>query len=175
MPGSLTVPLWFSYAILGLVAVQRLGELVIARRNTRALLARGAIEIGASHYPFIVAVHAAWLAALIVWVAREAPAVNLPLLIVFVALQACRLWILGSLGPYWTTRIITLPGAPLVLRGPYRFVRHPNYIVVVLEIAVLPLVFGAGMIAAAFSALNAAVLTVRIRAENQALAARRDV
>lgn len=173
MLGSLQAPLWFSYLILGLVAVQRLGELVIAQRNTRALMARGAIENGASHYPYIVAVHAGWLAALLAWVTLQAPAVNLPLLAVFVTLQAGRLWVLWSLGPFWTTRIITLPGAPLVLRGPYRFVRHPNYIVVILEIAVLPLAFGAGMIAAAFSVLNAAVLYVRIRTENEVLAPRR--
>jgi len=171
--GSIAVPLWLSSAILVLVAVQRLGELVIARRNTQVLMARGALEIGASHYPYIVAVHAAWLAALAGWVTVQTPAVNLPLLALFAVLQAGRLWILWSLGPYWTTRIITLPSAPLVLRGPYRFVRHPNYIVVILEIAVLPLVFGAGMIAAVFSALNAAVLFVRIRMENRALAPRR--
>lgn len=173
MLGSITAPFWFSYAILALVAGQRLGELVIARRNTRALMARGAVEIGAAHYPYIVAVHASWLAALAAWVALQAPMVNVPLLIVFVALQAGRLWVLWSLGPYWTTRIITLPGAPLVRRGPYRFVRHPNYVVVVLEIAVLPLVFGAGIVAAVFSVFNAVVLFVRIRSENQALAPRR--
>jgi methyltransferase len=170
---SIAAPLWFSYAILALVAGQRLGELVIAQRNTQALMARGAIETGASHYPYIVAVHAGWLAALAAWVALQAPAVNVPLLIVFVALQAGRVWVLWSLGPFWTTRIITLPGTALVRRGPYRFVRHPNYIVVVLEIAVLPLVFGAGIIAAVFSVLNAIVLFVRIRTENQALAPRR--
>lgn len=173
MPGSITAPFWFSYAILALVAGQRLGELVIARRNTRALMARGAIEIGAGHYPYIVAVHASWLVALAAWVGLQAPAVNVPLLIIFVALQAARLWVLWSLGAFWTTRIITIPGAPLVLRGPYRFVHHPNYVVVILEIAVLPLVFGAGVIAVLFSVLNAAVLFVRIRAENQALAPRR--
>lgn len=173
MPGYIEAPLWFSYAILGLVVGQRLGELVIAQRNTRTLMARGAIETGASHYPYIVAVHASWLAALAAWIALQAPAINLPLLIVFVALQAARLWVLWSLGPFWTTRIITLPGAPLVLHGPYRFVRHPNYIVVILEIAVLPLAFSAGIIAAVFSVLNAAVLFVRIRTENQVLALRR--
>lgn len=170
---SITAPLWFSYAILALVGGQRLGELVIAQRNTQALMARGAIETGASHYPFIVAVHGGWLVALAAWIALQAPAVNVPLLIVFVALQAARVWVLWSLGPFWTTRVITLPGTPLVHRGPYRFLRHPNYIVVVLEIAVLPLVFGAGIIAAVFSALNAIVLFVRIRTENQALAPRR--
>lgn len=173
MVAGLAVPGWFSYAILLLVAGQRLGELAIAKRNTAALLARGAVETGASHYPLIVALHAAWLAALVGWVALTAPAIDLPLLAVFACLQAGRLWVLWSLGPFWTTRIITLPGAPLVRRGPYRFVRHPNYIVVILEIAVLPLVFDAWMLAVIFSVLNAALLYVRIGAEDQALAGRR--
>lgn len=172
MTGGAALPEWFAYAILLLVAGQRLGELVIAKRNTAALLARGAIEIGAGHYPAIVALHAVWLIALAGWVIFTAPTVKLPLLAVFVCLQAARLWVLWSLGPFWTTRIITLPGAPLVRRGPYRFVRHPNYLVVILEIAVLPLVFGAWVLAVIFSVLNAGVLYVRIRAEEQALAAR---
>ncbi|MCC6912260.1 MAG: hypothetical protein IT566_01050 [Rhodospirillaceae bacterium] len=173
MTASSAAPDWFAYAILILVAGQRLGELVIARRNTAALLARGAVEVGAAHYPLIVALHAIWLAALAGWVAVTAPSVNFPLLAVFACLQAARLWVLWSLGPFWTTRIVTLPGAPLVRRGPYRFVRHPNYLVVILEIAVLPLVFGAWVLAAVFSLLNAAILYVRIRAEDQALAVRR--
>jgi methyltransferase len=171
--GTIVAPHWFAYAILGLVAGQRLGELVIANRNTRALKARGAVEVGAAHYPYIVVLHAGWLLAVTGWVAMHIPRINLPLLIAFAGLQAARLWILWTLGPFWTTRIITLPGAPLVRRGPYRFLRHPNYLVVVLEIAVLPLVFGAWAVAAIFSALNAAVLYVRVRLENQALAPRR--
>jgi methyltransferase len=173
MMGTIVAPHWFAYAILGMVALQRLGELAIANRNTRALKARGAVEVGASHYPYIVVLHAVWLVALAAWVAMHVPRISLPLFIVFVALQAARLWILWSLGPFWTTRIITLPEAPLVRRGPYRFLRHPNYLVVVLEIAVLPLVFGAWMIAALFSILNGAVLFVRVRLENQTLALRR--
>jgi methyltransferase len=174
MMGTIAVPHWFAYAILGVVAGQRLGELVIANRNTRALKASGAVEVGASHYPYIVMLHAGWLVALTAWVALQPVLrINLPLLMAFVALQAARLWILWALGPFWTTRIITLPDAPLIRRGPYRFLRHPNYFVVVLEIAVLPLVFGAWMLAALFSILNAAVLYVRVRAENQALALRR--
>jgi methyltransferase len=172
MLGTIVAPHWFAYTILGVVAGQRLGELVIANRNTRALKERGAIEVGASHYPYIVALHVSWLIALAGWVAMHIVRVNLPLLMAFVALQAARLWILWALGPFWTTRIITLPGAPLIRRGPYRFLRHPNYVVVALEIAVLPLVFGAWAVAAVFSILNAAVLYVRIRLENQALALR---
>ena len=172
MAWEFAAPVWFAYTILFLVAGQRLGELVIANRNTAALLARGAREIGASHYPVIVGLHVFWLAALAWWVAVHSPAMNLPLLGVFAGLQAARLWVLWALGPFWTTRIITLPGAPLVRRGPYRFVRHPNYVVVALEIAVLPLVFGAWEIAMIFSILNAAVLYVRISAENRTLAER---
>jgi len=158
--------------IVGLVALQRLGELVYARRNSRRLLARGGVEVGAGHYPFLVLLHGAWLIALAVAVPRDAP-VNVALLAVFLALQGGRLWVMKSLGRYWTTRIITVPGAPVVTSGPYRFLRHPNYWVVAGEIAVLPLVFGAWEIAALFSLANLALLRHRIRIEDQALAARR--
>jgi methyltransferase len=173
MVGSIAVPSWFAYAILGAVAGQRLGELIIARRNTCALKARGAIEFGASHYPFLVALHAGWLLALAGWVAMRPVSISLPLLAVFAGLQGVRLWILWALGPFWTTRIISLPGAPLVKRGPYRFLRHPNYLVVALELAVLPLALGAWAIAVIFTLLNAVVLYVRVRAEDAALASRR--
>ena len=153
--------------ILALVTLQRLGELVVARRNMRALLARGAYEVGAGHYPLIVAVHALWLASLW-WLAPGRP-IAWSLIGLFVLLQAGRFWVLATLGPRWTTRIIVLPGAPLVTGGPFRFVRHPNYLVVAGEIAVLPLAFGLWQVALAFSLLNAAVLAVRIRAEEQAL------
>jgi methyltransferase len=155
--------------ILALVTLQRLGELWLSNRNTRALLARGAEEVGASHYPLIVAVHAAWLAALW-WLAPGDP-VDALWLAVYVLLQIARIWVLTSLGPRWTTRIIVLPGAPLVKAGPYRFVSHPNYVVVAAEIAVLPLVFGLWPVAVIFSALNAVVLAIRIREENRALSA----
>lgn len=158
--------------IVGLVALQRLGELVYARRNSRRLLARGGVEVGAGHYPFLVLLHGVWLIALAVAVPRDAP-VNVALLAVFLALQGGRLWVMKSLGRYWTTRIITVPGAPVVTSGPYRFLRHPNYWVVAGEIAVLPLVFGAWEIAALFSLANLALLRHRIRIEDQALAARR--
>lgn len=161
-----------AWLILGLVAAQRVGELVLAHRNTVALKARGAVEIGAGHYPLIVALHAAWLAAVVLFLPSP-PTVNFWMLGLYLAVQALRIWTLASLGPYWTTRIITLPDAPLVRRGPYRYLRHPNYVVVALEIAVLPLVFGEIVVAAAFSVLNAAVLTWRIRQEETGLAGRR--
>lgn len=154
-------------AILGFVTLQRLGELWLAERNRRALLAQGAEEKSPEHYPLIVAVHALWLAALWWW--SPGRQINLPLLAVFVLLQLARIWVIATLGARWTTRIIVLPGAPLVWRGPYRFVNHPNYLVVIGEIAVLPLMFGLWQVAFIFSLLNAAVLAIRIRAENRAL------
>ena len=161
-----------AYAILALVALQRLGELALASRNTKALLAQGAVEIGAAHYPLIVALHLAWLVSILLFLPHPAT-IQWPLLAVFVGLQALRLWVLATLGPYWTTRIITLPGAPLVTGGPYRFVRHPNYLVVAGEIAVLPLVFGEIPVALFFSVANAAMLAWRIRQEETGLATRR--
>jgi methyltransferase len=154
--------------ILAFVTLQRLAELVIARRNTARLLARGAYEVAPGHYPLIVAVHTLWLAALW-WLAPGKPIVW-PLIALFAVLQAGRLWVLATLGERWTTRIIILPGAPLVASGPFRFVSHPNYLVVVGEIAALPLAFGLWQVALVFTLLNAAVLAVRIRAENRALA-----
>ncbi len=158
--------------ILLLVAVQRLGELVLAARNTRALLARGAREIGARHYPLFIALHTAWLAAILWAVPWQAEPVW-ALVAVFAVLQGLRVWVIATLGPYWTTRIITLEGAPLVQGGPYRFVRHPNYWVVVGEIAVLPLAFGAWQVALIFSILNALLLRYRISVEEGALTPRR--
>jgi methyltransferase len=153
--------------ILALVTLQRLSELVIARRNTNRLLARGAYEVAPGHYPLIVAVHACWLLTLW-WLAPGKPVIW-PLVALFVLLQLARLWVLATLGARWTTRIIVLPEAPLVRSGPYRFLSHPNYAVVVAEIAVLPLAFGLWEVALAFSLLNAAVLLIRIRAEGRAL------
>ncbi|NUQ17476.1 MAG: hypothetical protein HOP95_03330 [Sphingomonas sp.] len=153
--------------ILALVTLQRLGELWLANRNTRRLLAQGARERGAGHYPLIVAVHTLWLLSLW-WLALPRP-VHLFWLALFVLIEVARVWVLMTLGARWTTRIIVLPQAPLVGRGPYRLVNHPNYLVVIGEIAVLPLVFGLWQVALVFTLLNAAVLTVRIREENRAL------
>jgi len=157
-----------------LVAIQRLLELVYAARNTKALKARGGIEVGAGHYPLIVLVHAGWLAALLFFVPADA-FVSWPLLAIFIVLQGLRVWVVTSLGPYWTTRIITVPGAPLRRRGPYRFMRHPNYAVVAGEIFVLPLAFGAWQIALLFSLLKALVLAWRIHMEESANRDRRSL
>jgi methyltransferase len=154
--------------ILSLVTLQRLAELVIARRNTLALLARGGYEVAPGHYPLIVAVHALWLAAL--WWLAPGRSTVWPLIGLFLLLQFARLWVLATLGGRWTTRIIILPGAPLVTGGPFRFFRHPNYLVVAAEIVVLPLAFGLWETALAFSVANAVVLAIRIRAEEKALA-----
>ncbi|HKD47625.1 MAG TPA: isoprenylcysteine carboxylmethyltransferase family protein, partial [Rhizomicrobium sp.] len=129
-----------AYAIIFLVVLQRMGELVLANRNTRRLKAEGAVEIGAGHYPLIVFLHTAWLLA-VLWLLPAGLLISWPWLGIFVLLQAARIWVIASLGPYWTTRIISMPGKPLVKRGPYRFVRHPNYIVVAGEILALPMAF----------------------------------
>jgi methyltransferase len=154
-------------AILALVTLQRLGELWLSNRNTRRLLARGGHEVGARHYPLMVAVHLLWLAAL--WWLAPARPIDGFWLAVFVLLQLARIWVLATLGSRWTTRIIILPGAPLVRAGPYRWVDHPNYMIVIGEIAALPLTFGLWAVALIFTLLNAAVLTIRIREENRAL------
>lgn len=158
--------------ILALVIMQRLVELVYAERNTRALVKRGAIEVGRAHYPFIVALHALWLLAIVLMLPAQAT-IHWLALALFLVLQAGRVWVIATLGPYWTTRIITLDGAPLVHSGPYRFVRHPNYLIVTGEIALLPLVFGEVMVCLVFSVLNAALLFWRIRQEDAALSLRR--
>lgn len=153
--------------LLSFVTLERLAELWLARRNTAALMVRGAVEYAPDHYPLIVLLHTVWLAGL--WWQGWDETLRGSWLGVFIALQIARVWVLATLGSRWTTRIIVLPGAPLIRRGPYRFLSHPNYCVVVGEIAVLPLVFGLPLYALAFSVLNAVVLTIRIRAEQAAL------
>ncbi len=153
--------------ILALVTAQRGGELWLSRSHTQALMARGAVEIAATHYPLMVVVHTAWLISL--WVFGHNQPVDGIALVGFLALQALRVWVMATLGARWTTRIIVLPNAPLVASGPYRYLRHPNYAVVAGEIAVLPLMLGLSWVAAIFTVLNAAVLFIRIRAENRAL------
>jgi methyltransferase len=159
---------WAAVAILAFVTGERLLELVIAGANTGRLLAQGAREHGAAHYPAIVTVHTAWLITL--WLLATGRPVDPFWLALFVLLLFARFWIIATLGRRWTTRIIVLPGAALVKAGPYRFLNHPNYWVVIGEIAVLPLVFGLPWVALIFSILNAGVLMIRIREEERALA-----
>jgi methyltransferase len=154
--------------ILFIVTAQRGAELFLSRHNTRKLLAQGAMEVAPSHYPLVVGLHAAWLVAL--WAFGHDEPIDLAALAAFVALQGFRAWVMATLGSRWTTRIIVLPGAPLVAGGPYRYLNHPNYVVVACEIALLPLMLHLWLIALLFSIVNGLVLFIRIRAENRALA-----
>jgi methyltransferase len=160
-------------ALVLLVALARVAELFINRRNTRLLLRRGAFELGADHYPWMVLMHVAFLIACplevqmfqrpwILWL-------GIPMSLLLVAAMAMRLWVIASLRERWTTRVFALPGAPLVRTGPYRWLRHPNYLAVVLEVIALPLIHTAWLTATIFSLLNGLMLFVRIRVENQAL------
>jgi methyltransferase len=158
------------YWTLGLDALERLIELAHARRNTARLRRRGAVEADAGGYPLFVLLHVGWLMSLAIFVPAETVP-NWPVIGLFALLQLGRIWVLASLGGYWTTRIITLPDAPLVQTGPFRYLRHPNYLLVAAEIAVLPLAFGA----VAVAALNLALLARRIRIEERVLATRRAV
>ncbi len=157
----------WTFLILALITGQRLAELGVAGRNTRRLLARGAVESGADHYVWIVVLHSAWLGGL--WLLAWLHPVSLFWLAIYLVVQVLRVWTVTSLGDRWTTRIITLPGKPLVRRGPYRFLSHPNYVVVAAEMAIGPLVFGLPLYGALFFTLNGAMLFIRIRAEEKAL------
>lgn len=155
------------------VALERAVELVVSRRHAAWALAQGGREAGRGHYPAMVALHSALLVgcALEPW-ALERPfvaALGGPMLALVAAAQALRWWCVASLGRRWTTRVLVLPGRPRVTRGPYRWLRHPNYVAVVIEGLALPLVHSAWLTAAAFTLLNAALLTVRIRCEEAAL------
>jgi methyltransferase len=156
------------HAVLGLVLAQRGGELILARANTSRLRRRGGCEIDRAGYKWFIVVHTAWFAAL----AATVPAATLPnwpLLALFGLLQLGRVWVIASLGRRWTTRLIVVPGAPLVASGPYRWFRHPNYLIVAAETAILPLAFAAVAIAAGFLACNALLIARRIRLEDAAL------
>ena len=155
--------------ILVLVGFQRLWELVLANRNTKRLKLQGGIERGARHYPLFFLLHGSWLMAILLFT----PSSRKPdqtLLLLFIALQFARLWVIRSLGPYWTTRIIILPVHPVIQNGSYRCFSHPNYIIVAGEIALLPLAFGNVTIAFVWSVGNALLLALRIHIENAALA-----
>ena len=156
-------------AVLMTVAMQRAVELVLAAHNTRKLRALGAIELDRQGYPWLVLLHAGWLAALALLVPPDAVP-SWPLLAAFALLQLGRIWVIASLGPRWTTRIVVVPDALLVRSGPYRFCRHPNYLIVAGEIALLPLAFGALGIALVFSAANLVLIARRIGIEERGLA-----
>jgi methyltransferase len=157
---------------VALVAVQRLFELVLARKNERRARARGAVERGEGHYLLIVALHTLWLVSTLVeglLRGPELPAFWPAPLALFLLLQPVRYWAIFSLGDRWNTKILVLPGEKPLRRGPYRYLDHPNYVVVVVEILTFPLIFGAWITALFFTVLNAVVLSVRIREENRAL------
>lgn len=158
--------------LIAFVCLQRIVELVIARRNEKWMLEKGGYEAGASHYPFIVALHIGFFISLIsevIFFDKTASSWWPFWLFLFLAAQAVRVWSLWSLGRFWNTKIIVLPGAKVVKKGPYRWIRHPNYAVVITEILVLPLLFQAYYTAFIFSVLNAIILSIRITAEEQAL------
>ena len=163
---------WY-LAFLGLLGAERLFELRLSSRNAAAALAQGAREVGQGHYRVMTALHTAFLlcAALEPWLLRR-PFPGGPgwaALAVALLAQALRYWAVSTLGPRWNTRVIVLPEAPPVTRGPYRFLRHPNYLAVVLELAAVPLVHGAWLTALLFSLANVPVLAARIRLEEAAL------
>ena len=170
------VSVWLYLALLGVVGLERLFELSLSRRNLRALRAKGAVEVGQGHFPVMVALHTAFLfsCGAEVWIfARPfTPWLGAVALAVTVAAQALRYWAVTTLGERWNTRVVVLPGAEPVVGGPYRFVRHPNYLAVVLELIALPLVHGAWATAVVFTLANAWLLSVRIRVEEQALGER---
>lgn len=161
--------MWINITILSLVTLQRLAELYIAQRNTRKLIANGGFEVASGHYPLFVVLHGLWLLGLWYLVIYQAPTVNWPWIYAYVVLEAARGWIIAALGSRWTTRIIVVPGETLVDEGPYKYFRHPNYMVVAGEILILPMAFGLWWYAILFAALNAALLYWRIRAEDEAL------
>ena len=160
------------YIILSIVIVQRLLELVIAKRNEKNMRAQGAYEVGASHYPLMILLHVSFFISLLIEVSifnlTPSP-LFLIFLIMFLCVQGLRIWCLTSLGSFWNTKIIILPGATVVTKGPYKYLRHPNSLVVSIEIALLPLMFEAYFTAICFTILNAIMLSIRIPAEERAL------
>jgi len=156
---------------ISFVILLRMGEMILSRRNEAWLLQHGAIETGQRHYPVIIVLHVLFFASLIVeYSVKQTITFNVFLLIPFFILQAAKIWIVFSLGKFWNTKIYRIPDAPLIKRGPYRYFKHPNYMIVVIEIAVIPLMFQLVYTAIVFSILNAIVLTIRIYEENKVIA-----
>jgi methyltransferase len=164
---------WYALLIVA-VAAERVAELVVSTRNLAWSVARGGVELGARHYPAMVALHTGLVAGCLVEaIALDRPfipALGWPMLAIVLASQGLRWWCITSLGHQWNTRVVVIPGAPRVTHGPYRFFSHPNYVAVVLEGIALPLVHTAWITALVFTVLNAALLRARINVENDALA-----
>lgn len=166
--------LWLYTALLGAVALERLAELVVSRRNAAWSFARGGVEHGAGHYPVMVVLHSAFLVGCLAepWLLGRPflPALGWPMLGVALGCQGLRWWVITTLGPRWNTRVIVVPDLPRVTGGPFRWFNHPNYLAVVLEGLALPLIHTAWLTAAVFTVCNAALLAVRVRVEDRALA-----
>ncbi|KKK37705.1 hypothetical protein WQ57_13025 [Mesobacillus campisalis] len=161
------------FLFIGFIIIQRLTELAIARKNEKWMKSQGGLEFGSGHYPAMVMIHSAFILSTIAEVVildRELSAFWPLLIVLFVLTQLMRVWALLSLGPFWNTKIIVLPGAKVVKKGPYRFIKHPNYVIVALELIVIPLMFNAYWTAAVFTLLNMIILSVRIPEEEKALA-----
>ena len=165
---------WFTLLVLA-VGLERLAELVVSKRNAAWSFARGGVESGQRHYLVMVVLHTGLLVGVLVevWVRRPdfVPALGWTMLALVLAAQALRWWCIATLGRQWNTRVIVVPGLPLVTGGPYRFLSHPNYVAVVVEGVALPLVHSAWITAVVFTLCNAVLLWVRIRVEERALAA----
>lgn len=166
---------WYTLLIAA-VAAERVAELVVARRNAAWTLARGGVETGREHYPFMVVLHTGLLAGCLIEPALSdrpfVPALGWSMVVLAAAAQGLRWWCIRSLGPYWNTRVIVVPGAAPVRRGPYKYphvLRHPNYVAVAVEGAALPLVHGAWVTALVFTLANGWLMSVRIRCEDSAL------
>ena len=150
------------------VITQRLSELYIARGNEKWLRSQGAVEYGKEHYPFIVALHTLFIISMIVeYIIRGSSPIGFVFLVLFILLLLFKFWALSSLGKYWNTKIFRVPGTGPVKKGPYKLFKHPNYFIVVCEIAIIPMVFHLYYTAIIFTVLNAIMLTVRIRVENK--------
>lgn len=164
---------WFTLLVAA-VALERVAELVVSKRNAAWSLERGGVETGRRHYLVMVVLHTGLLVGVLaeVWLRRPefVPWLGYSMLALVVASQALRWWCIAALGRRWNTRVIVVPGMPPVTRGPYRWLRHPNYVAVVVEGFALPLVHSAWITAVVFTVANAALLTVRIRVEDAALA-----
>lgn len=158
-------PLFISFVVL-----LRIGELIISKRNEKWLLKKGAVEYGSKHYPFIVALHVLFFLSLIFeYTAQQHHSFSLSLIIFYFLLLTFKIMIIASLGKFWNTRIYHIPNMPLIKRGPYKYFKHPNYAVVIAEIAVIPMIFHLYTTAIVFTLLNLIVLFVRIKEENKAL------
>ena len=163
---------WMLAIFIAIIAAQRVGELILSARNARRLRPRGAREFGAAHFPLLVAVHVLFLAGLAgeVWFLGACPGGAWPLwLVLWLGAQALRYAAIRALGDRWNVRIVVVPGAPLVQSGPYRFIRHPNYVAVAIELVAASMLFGAWRTAIGVSVFNAVALRIRIRAEDAAL------